>query len=143
MKLEDVQSFAASQITAVPELAAFGAPIEFDPSMDEVELRELIATRLRIAGVCIEIVEDEVSRTSDSATSRGITADVLFNVFVSENPKLPHTPTGKALRKSVIDAVVKFIPQETRAEFLKSETAVNEHGYVLYAISFTIRVTIP
>jgi len=144
MKLEGVQQYVADRIAAVPELAAFGAAIQFSPLLDEVALKTQISDALRTIGVCIEISSEEASRTSDVATNRGVVADASFTVYVAESPKVAHTPSGKLLRKSVISAVTSFLtPHDTRAEFSHSDTFKSEHGYVLHELAFTIRVTIP
>ena len=143
MKLENVQQYVADRIMAVPALAAFGAPIQYTPFLDDDALKTAIGDQLRVKGVCIEIGQEEADRVDDPMI-RGVAADASFDVFVSEAIKTAHAPSDKMLRKAVIDAVtVRLDARETPAKFLRSDTAKAEQGYVLHILSFTIRVTIP
>ena len=143
MKLHEVQSEAAARIAANTSLAAFGAAVEYSPFLDVETIKSANATRIRNVGVCIEIGEPEAERIEDRA-GRGVVATATFDVFVAESPKVTHSPTGKMLRKEVIEAVtVRIDAATTPFEFLRSDTAISEQGLVLHIISFSARVTIP
>lgn len=143
MKLHQVQAHVANLISASPALAAFGVPFTHSHFTDDETARSQIAERLRTSGVCIEVGSVEADRADDKS-HRGVAADAAFDVFVAEAPKVAHTPEQEDLRREVIEAVSAIVDAYTpRAEFLRSDTAINEQGYVLYVISFTIRVTIP
>lgn len=143
MKLENVQSTAAALIEANATLAAFGAPIQFSPFLEENALKTDISERLRTHGVCIEIGGVEATRTSETATARGVTADATFDVYIAESAKVAHTPSGNLLRKALIDTLTVQAPYGQRIEFAHSDTAITEHGYILHILGFTVRVTIP
>lgn len=143
VKLHQVQAHVVGLITAVSALADFGEPIAYSHFLDDETVRQTIADRLRTVGVVIEVGSVEADRADDKS-GRGVAADASFDVFVAESPKVAHSPTGEELRKTVIEAVTAMGgPYTQRAEFLRSDSAKSEQGYVLHQLSFTLRVTIP
>lgn len=141
ISLQQVQSAAAAKLSAVPALAAFGAPILFYLHAEPEAAANAIAARIRTAGVCLEI-GDVVAPYPGSLIGGGMNQLAAeFTVFAAEKTGGTHSPNGKALADLIIAAIcADQLPNEQGFACTGYDAAVSESGYVLHVIGFSIQV---
>lgn len=140
MKLSAVQNYVKDQILASATLAAFGEPLLASLENDDAAFKEIIDTRLRSPGVCIEI--GYVSGASIGVLHPGgfsrLRAD--FDVFVAEKIAAPtHTPRGIELVETVVAALTSG---RQPVEWVGHESFISEHGYSLHILGFNVPVVV-
>jgi hypothetical protein len=144
MNLHEVQSFAATQIMAVPALAALGQPVLYSLFDDDQEIMDRIGAQRRATGVCIDIgqVAGDDARNA-STPGRGIVLDASFEVFIGEEPKVPHTPSDLDLVRRVVAALCRQPGNHDVAPRCTGyDAAKDDHGVILHVLSFTVPVRI-
>lgn len=141
ISLSQVQAAAAAKLSAVPSLAAFGAPLLFDLHAEPEAAANAISARIRSAGVCLE-VGDVVAPSPASAVGGGLNQlSVEFSVFAAEKTGGTHSPKGKALVNLIVAAIcADQLPNEQGFACTGYDAAVSESGYVLHVIGFSIQV---
>jgi hypothetical protein len=143
MKLSAVQSHHAALIAAEPTLAAFGAPLIFDPGTDDDVQRKAISDRLRATGVCFEIGSVEAEGDSTKPNPRFTVLDANFPVYIAENPKVAHALSGIALVEAVATALQKRVSAyEQNARVTSYAAALSEQGYVLHILTLSVPATL-
>lgn len=141
MHLADVQDYAQARLLADAVLAAFGPPLVYTPFTADEDARAAIATRLREAGVCIEIGSVEAEGPKEQPNPRYTRLDASFEVFVAEAPKVAHTPEQMALVTRVVNALqVRVSVGEQNIRVVGYGAAVAESGYVLHVLTCTVPV---
>lgn len=141
ISLPQVQAAAAAKLSAVPALAAFGAPILFDLHAEPEAAANAIAARIRATGVCLEI-GDAVAPSPASAVGGGLNQlSVEFQLFAAEKTGGTHSPNGKALVNLIVAAIcADQLPNEQGFSCTGYDAAVSESGYVMHVIGFSIQV---
>lgn len=140
MKRSAVQAYVAAQILNNATLAAFGTPILASLESDEATVKELIDTRLRSPGACIEIGEPGEAEYTTLHPGGLLSGFTEIEVFIAENIASPtHTPRGAVLADLVTSAVAlgKHTPSKSTGT-----PFVSENGYALTVLSFSIPVTV-
>ncbi len=144
MNLHEVQAFAASQIMAVPALAALGQPSLYSLFDDDQSVLDRLAAQRRATGVCMEIglVSGDDSQNA-STPGRGTVLNASFDVFIGEEPRVQHSPSNLDLVRQVIAAICKQPGNhEPAARCTGYDAAKNDHGVILHVLSFTVPVRI-
>ena len=140
MRLSAAQAYVNTQLLANATLAAFGAPIVASLENDETTIKELIDTRLRDPGVCIEIGEVTGSFISELHPGGYSKLRAQIDVFVAEKIASPtHTPRGLELVELIVGAITSG---RHTADWTGHDSAVLENGYSLQVLSFSIPVTV-
>lgn len=135
--LANIQQYASDAIANDPTLSTLGAPIKYSFFTADDAARAAIQAALAAKGVCFEI--GPVGATGDTdRTSRAITLNASFDVFVAESPKVAHSPSEMTLVEAVAAAIQKRLDAYTQnARCTNYESALSENGYVLHVLSFT------